>query len=482
MIYDKLYDWQKSLVDKIKDKDAYGLWLDCGLGKTPISLALAEINKCNKILVITLTSKVMESDASSFEGWSANLTPSYEFIRLTGSAKATPVWDSSPTICITNYEYLYNRDKKKVLSIRKEILNFIKSCKNQNTCIILDESHEIKNSSATQTKAVNKIYNLVKAYAANTKLYLLSGTPFTNGYIDLYSQLNLMGLNWTKERFKSEFCIMGHIHGLLDWQQPIVGYRNEDKLFELVHQYAVTIDSKDVLTLPEQVFNHYLIPNSKEFNELTLEKIDRKINLKYRNLTYPDRTYLADTPGALWLRARQINIGFQGNAEDSIWYNRSRLKALEEFLDKHPDNYVLFYNYVPELLELFDICEKLDYKIDVFSGDIKSLAYYEQYAKMNPVDKIQNKKRIILSNFASGSTGKNWQEYNKCIIFSLPVYKDWAQGIKRLHRVGQNNTVIYYVFHSNNWLDNGMFESLMEKKDYNEDLFKRGLSEWNQER
>ena len=112
---------------------------------------------------------------------------------------------------------------------------------------------------------------------------------------------------------------------------------------------------------------------------------------------------------------------------------------------------------------------------------IKSLVYYDKYAGMSLADKTANKKRIILSNFASGSTGKNWQAYNKCIVFSLPTYKDWAQGIKRLHRDGQKDNVIYYVFRSDNWLDNQMFESLMNKKDYNEDLFKEGLSKWNQE-
>lgn len=481
MIYDKLYDWQKELVNNIKDRSSYGLFLDMGLGKTPISLSLAEVNRCDKILIVTLTSKVLESDKSSFEGWSTHLEPSYKFIRLTGSVKTIPDWDDSPTVVITNYEYLYSRDKKGV-SIRPEITSFLKSCHGHNICLILDESHEIKNSSATQTKCVNKIYNLIRVYSKINRLYLLTGTPFTNGYIDLLSQLKIMGLDWTKEKFCNEFCVRGHIRGLLEWQQPIVGYKNVDKLYDLVHQYAVTIDSKDVLNLPEQIFNHYIIPSSKEFMELTQEKINKKINLKYRNLTYPETTYLADTPGALWLRARQINIGFQGNKEDCIWYNKDRLKALEEFLKKNPDNYVLFYNYVPELLDLFDICEKLDYRIDVYSGDIKSLVYYEQYEKLDDVDKATNKKRIILSNFASGSTGKNWQAYNKCIIFSLPVYKDWAQGIKRLHRDGQKDNVIYYVFRSDNWLDNEMFESLINKKEYNEDLFKEGLLKWNQER
>ena len=48
MIYNKLYDWQKQVINENKDKKSYGLFLDCGLGKTPISLAFAEENNCEK--------------------------------------------------------------------------------------------------------------------------------------------------------------------------------------------------------------------------------------------------------------------------------------------------------------------------------------------------------------------------------------------------------------------------------------------------
>ena len=31
MIYEKLYTWQKNLVDKYKDRESFGLFLDMGL-------------------------------------------------------------------------------------------------------------------------------------------------------------------------------------------------------------------------------------------------------------------------------------------------------------------------------------------------------------------------------------------------------------------------------------------------------------------
>ena len=42
MIYDLLYDYQKDITNEIT-KNEYGLFLDMGIGKTPISLANTHI-------------------------------------------------------------------------------------------------------------------------------------------------------------------------------------------------------------------------------------------------------------------------------------------------------------------------------------------------------------------------------------------------------------------------------------------------------
>lgn len=31
-IYEKLYPWQKNIVDKFSNRNAFGIWLDMGLG------------------------------------------------------------------------------------------------------------------------------------------------------------------------------------------------------------------------------------------------------------------------------------------------------------------------------------------------------------------------------------------------------------------------------------------------------------------
>lgn len=495
-LYNTLYDWQKKIVDDNLYRDRYGLYLDMGLGKTLVSLAFAEQKQADIILIVTLKSKVDEdiNEKGSWEYWANKggwrvVRPDDKNINYDGK-----------TILLTNYEGLVKKVKgeTKVIPIKPYIKDFIKNCKHKKVAIILDESHKIKSTKALCSKGINFIMSQLKVRGINPFVYLLSGTPFTNGYLDLYNQLKLLGCDMNKGDYEEKFCVRGNVGGLAGYQQPIVGYKNLKELYKLVHQYALTIKSSEVIDLPEQVFNDIEYSSKYYFDLFTKEMIDANIvnkelikrgekplilkdkkvkNVFYRNLDYPSMDYLCETISSFWMRCRQLSIGFIGKAESYIWFDRSRLNRVKKLLSENESNYVLFYNYTPELFELYKICEELGYNIDVYSGDIKSLTFYNKYSEMSEEEKLTNNKNIILANFGSGSTGKNWQEYDRCIIFSLPTFDDYEQALKRVHRIGQNNTVIYYTFLNDNWLDRDMMKSLKEKIQYDENLFEKSLND-----
>ena len=79
MIYNLLYDWQKQIVDTLAKKLSFGLWLDCGLGKTVQALALAEQNRSTKILIVTPNCKATESvnTPGSWQQWATKLGPEW---------------------------------------------------------------------------------------------------------------------------------------------------------------------------------------------------------------------------------------------------------------------------------------------------------------------------------------------------------------------------------------------------------------------
>lgn len=499
-ICDCLYDYQKDILKTYKDRTSLGLFLDMGLGKTPLSLAFCESNEVDNIIVITINSKYLEKvdDSGSWKNWISKSHLKYHI-----SDKKETTFNNPRNFFIINYEALFSRsrDVRVKVQLKDIVEDFIESSKGKKVAIVLDESHKVKSANSLQTLAVFKLQSELKLVSSKLYTYLLTGTPFTQSYLDLHTQLKLLGSNMTKSYFIDEYCVRGNLPGLLGWQQPIVGYKNIDELYKMIHRYAITIKTKEVLKLPEQVFKDYVTPLSYEFNLLVSEKLSEKVIKKeldkrgikndltnavhlinnpfYRNIEYPDDKWVAETAGQFWLRAREMSIGFQGNRDDFKWYDNSRLKLFRKFLEENQDNYVIFYNYTPELLTLYEICEELGYNIDVYSGEIKSLIFYEEYSKLSEEQRLSSKKNVIIANYVSGSTGMNWQNYNKCILFSIPLFKDYEQGLKRIHRVGQKETTFYYSFYSNNFLDKGMMKALKENKQYDEKMFKMVLNNFN---
>ena len=504
-LYQKLFNYQKNIVDKFKNKDSFGLFLDMGLGKTILALTFAEVNECNKVIVITINAKAEEDlrVKDSWMGWANQSHIKYQF----HSKYSNNFYHlHSNDMLIINYESLFvrSKDRRQKIQLKEQVQNFINSCAYSNVAIIVDESHKMKNLQSMQTQAIFKIKRELMARASKLYTYLLTGTPFTTGYIDLYTQLKMLGYPENKTNFVDRYCVKGNLPGLLGWQQPIVGYKNINELYDTIHRYAITIKSEDVIDLPEQIFIYHPLEESHHFKMLTTEFVngleiikedsirkkhivdieqynhDKKFpNPYFRNISYPELKWVAETNGTFRLRARELSIGFQGSASDYEYYDEERLKSISSFLDLNRDNYIIFYNYTPELIQLFNICDKLKYNIDVFCGDIKSLDFYNTYANQTEAQRLTNVGNVIIANFASGSTGMNWQLYSKVIIASIPLYKDYAQAIKRVHRPGQKDTVFYHLFYQKNWLDLSMMKALKEQKQYSQDMYEADLERIN---
>lgn len=207
---------------------------------------------------MTINGKALEpvTEPGSWLNWASRSTFKFDFLNKFSEHDAFALTKSLPQLFIINYEGLFKHGKRSTRSsgivLNENITEFLKACRRENVCVIIDESHKVKNLQSQQTKAINQIVNTLERTANSVHLYLCTGTPFTKGYIDLYSQLKLLGYPETKGDFVERFCIRGRVPGLLEWQQPIVGYKNVDALFNLVHHYAITIRSEDVMDLPDK--------------------------------------------------------------------------------------------------------------------------------------------------------------------------------------------------------------------------------------
>ena len=69
--------------------------------------------------------------------------------------------------------------------------------------------------------------------------------------------------------------------------------------------------------------------------------------------------------------------------------------------------------------------------------------------------------------------GINLQKCNKIIYFSLTLSSElFEQSKKRTHRIGQDKTCFYWYLITEKSIDENIYKTLQERRDYTDELFK----------
>ena len=412
----KLYNFQQSILYKTKNLNRVAYYLDMGLGKSFIGSEKMKQLNSNINLVICQKSKVNDWINHFKEYY-----PEYELIDLTKEKQDVLLKEiSNKTIYVINYE----------LTFRREYLSFLK-----NFTLILDESSLIQNEKAKRTKF---ILNLNPS-----NVILLSGTPCSGRYENLWSQCRL--LNWYISKSDYWFrYIKTRLIEVNGFHLPIVtGYQNISELKNNLRDHgAVFLKSSEVLDLPEQTFIKQMIEPIKEYKKFKKDSVI-KIN---------DDELVGDNILKKILYERQL-CGI---------YNKNKLDALKEILESTEDRVIIFYNFTKEKDLIVSLSKKLNKPYSVINGETKDLNAYEN-----------EDNSITIIQYQAGSMGLNLQKANKIIYFTLPLSSEiFEQSKKRIHRIGQNNACFYYYLITKGTIEEKILKTLEMRKDYTNELYR----------
>lgn len=281
---------------------------------------------------------------------------------------------------------------------------------------------------------------------------LLSGTPCSGKYENLWTQARLLGWDISEELFKRHFVnfitkkIGCKYFREVDKTNP---YKNVDRLKRKLEEYgAVFIKSEEVVDLPEQNFIEVKVPAPSEYKRF----------IRKRVLYLDDGTeFVGNDALSLRLRSRMI-CGY---------ISREKLNAFEDILESTGDRLLVFYNFNAEFDVLKKLCEKHERPVSVINGNEKNLDAYRNSAYS-----------VTLIQYQSGSMGLNLQMANRAVYFTLPERSDlFEQSKKRINRIGQERPCFYHVMMCRGTVEESIYEALKQRKDYTDELFRKEYME-----
>lgn len=421
----KLYPHQSEALKRTEGFDRVAYYHDMGLGKTFTgSEKMYEYgNRVN--LIVCQKSKVndwVNHIEKHYLMYVYDLTKKKDFEKFLNHI----VLDT-PVVAVINYELAWRR---------KELLNLT------DFTLMLDESSLIQNKTAKQTKFILQL--------KPKNVILLSGTPTAGKYENLWTQAQLLGWKISEDLYNRQYVNWktiesdGFFHKVVDMENP---YKNVERLKQKFRDHGSDfVKTEEVFDLPEQTFTTVTVPTSKEYRRFMRDSIVRLDD---------GMELIGDQVFTKRLYARQL-CGM---------YSRDKLDAFRELIQSTNDRVIVFYNFKEEAKRLIHIANELGRPWGIISGDQKLLAPYENH-----------EDSITFIQYQAGAMGLNLQKANKIIYFSLPERSDlFEQSKKRTHRMGQTRPCFYWIMQCAGSVEEWIYQTLQERKDYTDELFQEDL-------
>ena len=436
--YDDMYQYQIDTAVAIYRRTKLAAWLDCGLGKTIISLTAIKWLLRDKIitaaLVIgpkTVCENVWEQEKNA---WSHTRDLRVSVIAGDASNRLRKA-DEDADI------YVVSRDNIAWLSERFDGLRVSKT-----DMLVCDESTSFKHRNTQRWKSLcqkgKRKYKLIDRFK---RVVLLSGTPASESYEGLWAQIYLLDagarLDTSITRFRAKYMVGRMIHNQLIYTDFKPGAIEE--IDDRIKDLCISMQSEDYLQLPDKI-------DIVRWTGYTPDTLYNK--MKNNGVIAIDNIHImAAEPATRYNKLRQICSGWiYDELAEEHYCNHYKEDTFKDLLEElRSENVLVYYQYdfEREFLMLEHGAELLDTP--------------DQQAKWN-----DGKIKVACAHPASIGYGNNIQHGGHVIIFySLPLsYECYLQATKRLHRNGQKDAVKVIHLIGQGTVEEKIYSLLKEKK------------------
>lgn len=314
--------------------------------------------------------------------------------------------------------------------------------------VVLDESSSFKNWRSQRFRALKLVRSRIK------RLVELTGTPSSNGLIDLWAQIYLLDsgerLGKTIGQYRERFFDPDKRN-----RTTVFSYAPKDGSLEYIQQaigdICVSMKSEDYLDLPECIYDEVPVvldaPAARAYRQLERELL----------LETEEGTITAGAAGVLTGKLLQLCNGavYDSDRRD-IEIHRCKIEAFLEVLEQLGGQHALvFYNFQHDRDRLLKALESSGLRVRVYQNTVDEDAW-----NAGEID-------VLLAHPASCAYGLNLQNGGHHIVwFGLTwSLEQYEQANKRLHRQGQQHPVVMHHLVVQGGMDEDVMDALHRKGD-----------------
>lgn len=426
------HDYQRYATDFIINNPISAVLLEMGLGKSVISLSainelMLDYFDVSRTLVIAPLRVANSTWPDEIKKWDHLKHLNYSVV--IGSEKERLDALKKPA-----HIYLINRENVDWLINKSELpFNY--------DMIVIDELSSFKSHRSKRFKALMKVRPKVK------RIVGLTGTPSSNGLMDLWAEFRLLDMGVRLGRFIGQYR---EIYFKPDKRNgPIIySYKPlpfaEDAIYEKISDITVSMKAEDYLKMPKKINNEVFVNLSdKERDIYEALKKDLVVSIK-------DKDIDAVNAAALSNKLLQMASGSVYDEDKNMIHIHDRkLDALEDLIEGANGKPVLIaYWYKSDLKRIKD-------KFDV--RELKTSEDFKEWNKGNiPVAIIHPASAGHGLNLQAGGSTLIWFS----LTWSLELYE---QTNARLYRQGQKETVVIHHILAKGTIDEDVMTALENK-------------------
>lgn len=432
------HEYQRYATEYIETHPIAAVLLDMGLGKTSITLTalndlLFDRFEIHKVIVIAPLRVARDTWPAEIEKWEHLSSLVYSVAVGTEAERLAALRQRADI-------YIINRENVQWL-VEASGLPF------DFDMVVVDELSSFKNHQSKRFRAMMKVRPRVE------RIIGLTGTPSSNGLMDLWAEFKLLDMGKRLGRFigqyRTRFFLPDKRNGQVVFSyKPLSGA--EQEIYRLISDITISMKSTDHLQMPELVNSRYMV-------YLSEEEMQRYVSLKQELiLQVSDGEVTAANAAALSGKLSQMANGavYTDTGETMAIHDR-KLDALEDLIEAANGKPLLvaywFRHDLERIMERLHkrkiLCSRLDTRESIHRWNAGEIP-------------------VALIHPASAGHGLNLQTGGSTLVWfgltwSLELYQ---QTVARLWRQGQSaETVVIQHIIAKGTMDERIMKALSEK-------------------